>query len=297
MAQPTLTVFTPTYNRAHTLTRTYESLCAQTSKDFCWMVVDDGSTDNTQELVKNWQREDHIPITYIYKENGGLYTGYNTAYLNANTELIVCIDSDDFMPEDAVEKIIRFWRQYGSDKYCGFTGLDYFINGGPIGGKFPDDFKEGYFHELALKKLHTGDTKQVMRTELMRQVAPQEGFPGEKNFNPIYMLLQVEDKYPMLFLNENLCWVDYQEGDSMSRAIYKQYINSPRSFAKLRRLEMTLKHNTLKDKFRSAIHYVSSCIIARDRDWLKHSTNRPLTLLAVPFGIVLYILIRYKTRK
>lgn len=261
------------------------------------MVVDDGSTDRTRELVESWQSEKRIPITYIHKENGGLYTGYNTAYLNATTELIVCIDSDDFMPEDAVEKIVSFWRQYGSDKYCGFTGLDYFINGGPIGGKFPDDFKEGYFHELALKKLHSGDTKQVMRTELMRQVAPQEGFPGEKNFNPIYMLIQVEDKYPMLFLNENLCWVDYQEGDSMSRAIYRQYVNSPRSFAKLRLLEMTLRHNTLRDKFRSAIHYVSSCLIARDGDWLKKSTNRPLTLLAVPFGIALYCLILYKTRK
>ena len=68
----TLTVFTPTYNRAHTLTRTYHSLCRQTSKDFEWLIIDDGSTDNTHELIQEFIDEDIIPIRYIYKENGGL---------------------------------------------------------------------------------------------------------------------------------------------------------------------------------------------------------------------------------
>ena len=75
----TLTVFTPAYNRAHTIGRTYESLLRQTCKDFEWLVIDDGSTDNTRELVEGWIKESIIPIRYIYKENGGLYTGYNTA--------------------------------------------------------------------------------------------------------------------------------------------------------------------------------------------------------------------------
>lgn len=99
----TLTVFTPTYNRAHTLGRTYESLLRQTDQDFEWLVIDDGSTDNTRRLVQGWIAEDKIPIRYIHKENGGLYTGYNTAYANIETELCVCIDSDDYMPDDAVE--------------------------------------------------------------------------------------------------------------------------------------------------------------------------------------------------
>ena len=78
----TLTVFTPAFNRAHTLVRTYESLCRQTCQDFCWLVVDDGSTDNTRQLVEGWIEEGRIPVRYIYKENGGLHTAYNLSLIH-----------------------------------------------------------------------------------------------------------------------------------------------------------------------------------------------------------------------
>ncbi len=293
----TLTVFTPTYNRAHTLKRTYESLCAQSSKDFEWLVVDDGSTDATKECVKEWQAENRIPIHYIYKENGGLHTGYNAAYAAISTELNVCVDSDDFMPEDAVEKIVKAWSERGGKQYAGLIGLDYDARTGePIGGRFPEDLEECYFPELYIRRIHRGDTKQVMRTDLMRQVAPQQGFSGEKNFNPVYMLLQVCDRYPLLVLNENLCNVDYQQDDSMSRHIYNQYLNSPRSFAKMRRLEMQLKHNTSWNKLRCTVHYVSSCVIARDAHWLKNSPLKALTLAAAPLGVLLAEYIKWKAR-
>ena len=322
----TLTVFTPAYNRRHTIGRTYESLCRQTCKDFEWLIIDDGSSDGTRQWVESlgdkinasgqrfdWMGraidgEDHnhftiqlpeLKLTYIYKPNGGLYTGYNVAYATICTELCVCIDSDDFMPDDAVEKIVTLWKENGSEKYCGILGLDFDINTMlPIGGYFPSELKEIYLHELSLKKIHFGDTKQVLLTELMRAVAPQIGFEGEKNFNPIYMILQVCDKYPLLVINDNLCTVEYQIGaDSMSQGIYKQYMNSPRSFAKMRQQEMKLVHNTLKDKFRSAIHYVSSCIIAHDYHWFRNSTRKDLTLLAFPLGLLLSYYIKYKVKK
>ena len=259
----TLTVFTPTYNRAHTLARLYRSLCAQSCQDFDWLVIDDGSTDGTAALVKGFMSEGKIPIRYIYKENGGLYTGYNAAYANIETELNVCIDSDDAMPENAVERIISIWKENGSDRYCGILGLDVDMdNGNPIGGLFPEGLIECYFPELYAKNIHRGDTKQVMRTDLMKAVAPQVGFPGEKNFNPVYMLLQVTDKYPIIVVNECFCLVQYQQGDSMSRNIWRQYLNSPRSFARMRRLEMTLKHTTPLNRMRSAVHYVAECLIA-----------------------------------
>ena len=306
---PTLTVFTPAYNRAHTLGRTYQSLCRQTCKDFCWLVVDDGSTDNTRELVASWidapqtaadfsgQCDAGFSIRYIWKENGGLHTGYNTAYANIDTELCVCIDSDDWMPDDAVEKITRCWQEKGSSKYAGIMGLDFDTKGKPLGGFFPDDLHEAYFLDMYINNIHRADTKEVMRTELMKQVAPQVGFEGEKNFNPVYMLLQVCDDYPLIVLNENLCIVEYQQDDSMSRGIYRQYMNSPRSFAKLRRLEMNLKRNTFKNRFRSAVHYVSSCIIAKDSSWLKDAPNRTMVLIAAPLGLCLFLFIKYKTRR
>ena len=107
----TLTVFTPTYNRAHTLERLYQSLCAQTCQDFDWLVIDDGSTDDTKGLIEKFSAEGRISIRYIYKDNGGLYTGYNVAYQTIETELNVCIDSDDAMPERAEKRCFPFGRK------------------------------------------------------------------------------------------------------------------------------------------------------------------------------------------
>ena len=294
----TLTVFTPTYNRAHTLGRVYESLCRQTSDDFEWMVIDDGSTDDTEKLIHKFSDDHKFAIHYIYKENGGLYTGYNVAYETIRTELCVCIDSDDYMPDDAVEKIIYFWKQYGSDKYAGLLGLDYDVASREIiGGSFPVELKEVFFYDLTLKHIHSGDTKPVMRTDLMRAVAPQVGFPGEKNFNPVYMMLQVCDKYPILLMNEVLCNVEYQVGaDSMSQAIWRQYLNSAKSFAKLRLLEMSLEHNTLRNKIRVCAHYVSSCILSKDKKWLCNSPLKLMTLLVAPLGFILSLIVLWKNK-
>jgi glycosyltransferase involved in cell wall biosynthesis len=259
----TLTIFTPTFNRAHTLERLYLSLCAQTCQDFDWLVIDDGSTDGTAMLVQGFMDEGRIPIRYIYKENGGLYTGYNAAYAVIETELNVCIDSDDAMPADAVEIILRTWKEKGEARFAGIIGLDCYMDSGlPIGGDFPDTLTECYLLDLYTKKIHIGDTKQVMRTDLMKQVAPMVGFPGEKNFNPIYMLLQVCDDYPLVVVNRPLCLVEYQQGDSMSRNIWRQYLDSPRSFAKMRKLEMKLKRSSPKNRLRSAAHYIAESFLA-----------------------------------
>lgn len=324
----TLTVFTPSYNRKHTIHRTFESLCRQTCRDFTWIIIDDGSTDGTRVWVEtlgtkvtcqgqryDWmgrpiagEDENHFiiiankekapfEIEYVYKPNGGLYTGYNVAYHIAHTELNVCIDSDDYMPDNSVELIVNTWREKGGPQYAGIIGLDFFLNGEPIGGYFSGNLKEVRVNDLYQHKIHIGDIKCVLRTDLMKKVTPQVGFEGEKNFNPVYMQLIVDDQYPSLVINENLCFVEYQETDSMSKAIFKQYINSPRSFAKLRILEMQLRHSTLLNKFRCAYHYVSSCFISKDKDWLEHAPNKLIVLMAAPLGFAWYLYVLYKNRK
>ena len=112
----TLTIFTPTYNRAYCLHLGYEALCRQTCKDFIWLIIDDGSSDNTADLVKSWQNEGKIKIEYHYQQNQGMHGAHNTAYRLIKTELNTCIDSDDYMPDDAVEKIVDFWREKGNEK-------------------------------------------------------------------------------------------------------------------------------------------------------------------------------------
>ena len=292
-----LTIFTPTYNRAHTIERTYHSLCRQSCKEFDWLIIDDGSTDNTASIVKAWVAENKIPIRYVYKENGGLYTGYNVAYSLIESELCVCVDSDDYMPDDAVEKIYRCWIERGGEQYAGLIGLDFHLDGTPIGGYFPTGLDNVWFIDLYIKKLHLGDVKPVLRTDLMKTVAPMVGFEGEKNFNPAYMMMQVCDRYPILLLNENLCFVDYQTGlDSMSAGIWKQYRNSPHSFQKQRILELQLVHNSWKNRIRVAIHYVASSLIAHDKGWLRKSPKKWITVLVSPMGLVLYLLILYKSR-
>lgn len=293
---PTLTIFTPAYNRAHLIGRVYESLCAQTCMDFEWLVIDDGSTDNTAAVIARFVAEERIAIRYIAKENGGLYTGYNAAYANITSPLNVCIDSDDFMPPHAVELILNTWKERGSNRYAGLIGLDFYADTKqPIGGYFPEELEEVYLHDLHLHNLHRGDAKQVMRTDVMQAVAPQVGFPGEKDFNPIYLLLQACDELPLLVINENLCFVDYQS-TGMAANIYRQYVRSPRSLAKMRRMEMQLKRNHLRNLLRVNIHYVSSCIIARDKRWLKDSPKPLLTLLMAPLGALLYCWIKWKNR-
>lgn len=274
----------------------YDSLCKQTCQDFEWLVIDDGSTDNTREVIAQYMAEQRIAIRYIWKENGGLYTGYNTAYANITSPLNVCIDSDDFMPENAVELILQTWNERGGEQYAGIIGLDFYADKKqPIGGYFPKDLNEVYLHDLYLYRIHLGDAKQVMRTDLMSHIAPQIGFPNEKDFNPIYMLLQACDTLPLLVINENLCWVDYQK-TGMAANIFKQYVRSPHSLIKMRKMEMTLQRNTFRNLLRLNIHYVSSCLIARNKHWLKDSPKPLLTLLMAPFGFILYLFILWKNR-
>lgn len=293
-----LTVFTPTFNRAECLKKGYEALCRQTCKEFVWLVVDDGSTDQTRSLVEQWSRQEKgFEVRYIYKENGGLHTGYNVAIANIDTELSVCIDSDDYMPDDAVEKILTFWKKEGSDKYAGIAALDAFEDGTIIGDPFPKQ-KSINILDVSLGKYHykNGDRKLVVRTALYKEVAPMPSYENEKNFNPHLMHLQISEKYDFLIYNTVLCVVEYQE-DGMSNGIFKQYLNSPKSFAHMRKYMLGLKGTTFKFRMRHAIHYVSSSIIARNKRFLQESPRKWDVILAVPFGAVLTVYIKNKAKK
>ena len=291
----TLTVFTSTYNRISTLPRTYDSLCKQTCKDFKWLIIDDGSTDNTGDIVKKWQSEDLIPIQYIYKENGGLHTGYNKAIELLDTELAMCVDSDDWLPNDAVEKIVTFWNTNKSEDVAGILGLDFTEEGKPLGDYLPDSAKKMKFIELGYRYHHQGDVKMVHRSELLKQVAPMPSFGKEKFFNPIYLFHKIDMNYPLLVLNDNLCYVEYQE-DGMTNNIFKQYVDSPRSFSEIRKVVMSRPDAPFTLKFRNAIHYVSSQIMIRNKNWLKESPQKAMTVCAAPLGLLLYLYIKMKLK-
>ena len=108
----TITILTPTYNRRNTLPALYESLLKQTKKDFLWMVVDDGSGDGTGELLQGWAEASEFPIQYVYQDNGGKHTALNQGIKTARSELLFIVDSDDTLPENAVEIILRYHAKY-----------------------------------------------------------------------------------------------------------------------------------------------------------------------------------------
>lgn len=298
MDKPILTVFTPAYNRADLLTRCYESMCKQTNKNFIWMIVDDGSTDNTREISESWVKNTKdFQVIYIYKENGGLHTAYNTAIANIDTELCVCIDSDDFMPDNAVGLILDFWKKNGSDKYAGIVGLDFNMDGNVIGDMLPD-IKSVNLIGLFTGKYNivNGDRTNVVRTELYKKYAPMKVFKGEKNFNPHYMHLQISQEYDFLVLNENLRFVDYQE-TGMSNSMLKQYRSSPNSFAEIRKLYLSFKDTSLKFKIKHSIHLASSCILAKKTmSSVKDNPYKLLSVIALPFGFALSVFIKTKTK-
>lgn len=290
----TLTVFTPAYNRAHTIGRTYESLCRQTCQDFEWLIVDDGSTDNTRELVESWIQEKKISIRYIYQENQGMHGAHNTAYRNITTELNTCIDSDDYMPDDAVEKICSFWKQHGSDQYAGLIGLDQTEDGRIIGTSFPEDMKEttlsGFYQQGG-----KGDKKLVYRTDVIRKYPEYPLFEGERYVGLGYKYQLIDQDYSLLTLNEPLVVVEYQD-DGSSRNMYKQYWNNPKGFAFIRKQDMRYK-KSCKRKIESCIHYVASSIRAKNRYFIQESPLPVLTILSIIPGIIWYFIIKYNVEK
>lgn len=291
----TLTIFTPAYNRAHTLTRTYTSLCQQNCKDFIWLIVDDGSQDNTAALVKQWQANNNgFEIRYIYKENGGMHTAHNTAYENIDTELNTCIDSDDKLAPGAVEKIIKKWEQVRDQGYAGIIGLDADFDGNVIGKGFPPGMTEtsvvGYYAAGG-----SGDKKLVYRTDIINRYPPYPVFKGEKYVSLAYKYRLIDQTYKMAVLDDVLCNVEYQP-DGSTGTMWKQYLDNPKGWAFWRKVRMQYpkpENRLAKD----CIHYVAESIIGRNIHYISESPCKILTIILTPLGALLAGCIVWKNRK
>ncbi|WP_349410676.1 glycosyltransferase family A protein [Pseudalkalibacillus sp. SCS-8] len=289
----TLTVFTPTYNRAYCLHKCYESLKRQTCKDFKWLIVDDGSTDRTKALVSSWQEEDLVEIIYVEQENMGMHGAHNTAYEIIDTELNVCVDSDDYLTEEAVEKILSFWKESGGEHVGGIMALNISPEGRVIGTPFPASLKTSTLYDLYQKHHIRGDKKLIYRTELTKRY-PYPIFGAEKYVGLDYKYLKLDQEFELLVLNEAICVVEYQE-DGSSKNMLFQYRNNPRGFSFYRKELMKLPFATYRFKLRQSIHYVSSSLLDRNSHFIKESPSKFLTLISIPFGLLLYYYIISKT--
>lgn len=219
------TVFTPTYNRASTLPRVYESLKAQTFRDFEWLIVDDGSIDNTGEIVEKWRAEADFPIRYIYQTNQGKPAAYNRAVGEAHGELFLFIDSDDACLPQALERLKFHWDSIAADqrdKFSAVTVLCEDQHGRLCGERFPRDILDSDSLEMYMTYRTPGEKWGFQRTDVLREF-PFPALPGERFVPESVVWLALSRKYKTRFVNEVLRIYYINDG----RADHLSYLNNP----------------------------------------------------------------------
>ena len=196
-----LTVFTPTYNRAHLLKRVYDSLVWQKSDDFIWLIIDDGSTDNTKEVVDKFVSEDKIEIVYKYYDNGGKMRAHNRATELADTELFLCLDSDDWLNTDAVNTLIELWDSKKNDSLAGIISHKGASATSLLSGvDFPRGIRTSTLYNLYLKGFK-GETTILFRTDVIKKY-PFPEIDGEKYVPEDYIYDKIDAEYEYIVLSK-----------------------------------------------------------------------------------------------
>lgn len=244
-----ITVFTPTYNRAYILENLYRSLQRQSYGDFEWLIVDDGSSDGTRELVDAWHAEGNsFPIRYVYQDNGGKCRAINRGLALAQGELFFTVDSDDYLTDDALEKVAQWDAELPKEKnYCGFAG-----NRGTTLSDTPNRlFDGGYLDGDALDRYSVVDGERafVFYTEIHRKYLYPE-FPGEKFLTEaVTWDLMAHDGYKMRFYND-IIWIWEYKDDGLTRAGYQVFRNNPQGTGLFFRQKAEFLHDSLWDKLK-----------------------------------------------
>lgn len=223
----TLTILTPTYNRQKNLPVLYESLKKQTCQDFCWLLIDDGSQDDTEKLAQSWLQESRISMKFLKKENGGKHTALNLGLTQIETELTFIVDSDDWLPENAVEIILRYHEKYrDAQGLCGYSFLRFYPDGSVNEAFFPEDEKIDTYVGARINGGIAGDKAEVFYTDILRQYP----FPvyGQERFLPEDLIwVKMSGPWKMVHINECVYISDYLEG-GLTKSGRKMKLRSPR---------------------------------------------------------------------
>jgi glycosyltransferase involved in cell wall biosynthesis len=295
------TVFTPTFNRAHTLDRVYLSLAAQTFTDFEWVIVDDGSTDNTKELVMSWQSEGKLQIRYVYQVNHGKPIAHNRAVLEARGELFLPLDSDDACVPNALERLLFHWQNIPLPEREGFSGVTcqcVDAEGRLVGTLFPADVVDSTPMEMYLKNRVKGEKWGFHKTEVLRKF-PFPQFDGEKYVPEGLVWNRIGKTHKMRFVNEGLRIYDI-DSDGVTASIMRIRARSPRGMGLYYRecLDLSIpigqKLKALTNYIRCSLH---AGISLRDAVHELDTGVPPLArLTAIPFGSLLFKLDRIRLR-
>ena len=224
-----LTIFTPVYNRAHLIHKLYDSLINQTNQNFVWLIVDDGSTDNIKNIIEEYRKSAKFEVRYIYQENQGKHTAHNLGVANCNTELFFCVDSDDFLTSNAVERIYEI-----HDKYSGHSTLGYYFRKMDTqnkisGGKFLFNNELVGLSELYFNYGFVGELAIILKTDLIKPYAFPV-FAGERFVSENVFYNQITSIAPMVWVDEVIYIFEYQQtGYTLNSS--KLLLKNPRGVA------------------------------------------------------------------
>lgn len=251
----TITVLTSTYNRAELLKRLYDSLVKQTCQDFKWLVIDDGSSDNTQQIIRDLQEERKISILYQKQENGGKHRALNKGIAQIESPLTYIVDSDDFLPTDAVETILRYHQKYkDEEKLCGYSFLRCYEDGTVNTAYFEKEEEISTYRDVRINGNIGGDKAEVFFTEVLKKY-PFPEYEGEKFLPEDLIWMQMSGPYQMVHINKCIYISEYLEG-GLTRTGRAMKIYSPRGMVHRSKVYLEDTEVCLKVKIKMMILYI-----------------------------------------
>lgn len=284
-----VTILTPTYNRVHTLQRLYESLEEQSDKSFQWLVVDDGSTDETKELINTLSVKSSFKVEYVFKENGGKHTAINLGVEEIDTPLVFIVDSDDYLIEDAIEVILNKWSIYRDDPSIGsFWYLISDPKGKIIGEEFPENEFVSTYLQVMINQKVKGDKKAVYLTKARKEfpfpVYKEERFLGESTVHTV-----IGEKYKSVFINKVIYIGEYLK-DGLSVAGLPMRIKNPLG-GMLNSKKYLSKKVKFPIRFKKTILFITYGFLSgkQAKNIIMDSGLPFLTTICMPFGYSLYL--------
>lgn len=283
----TITILTPSYNRG-ALDNLFKSLQKQTLKDFEWLLIDDGSTDDTKNIVTEMQQSADFPVRYIYKENGGKHTALNVGVQQIASELTFIVDSDDTLVPNAIETIFEYHEKYGKqDKLCGYSFLRQYPNGEINGKPFVPDEKVGTFIDCRINANDThADKAEVFFTKCLREY-PFPEYNNEKFLGEDIVWIRMALKYQMVHINKAIYVGTYLD-DGLTKNRRTNNIKSPYGCME-RAKEFMRPELKLRYRLKGAMQYLIYGKFAQEENLIAKAPDKLLVLAALVPSEVLYI--------
>lgn len=266
MAGPRFTVFTPTYDRAHTLPRVFQSLSAQTLRDFEWLVVDDGSKDATRELVQTWAASAPFPIRYVHQENAGKAAATNLGVRLAEGELFLMADSDDEFVPEALERFALHWDAIPADQREHFTGVTALVRdpaGHVLGNPFPTSPLDSDSLELMYRFHVRGEKWGFHRTDVIRAF-PFPELAGTRHTPEDVVWRAIARRYKTRFVNEVLRVYHQDAGAQLTRLSARQWAEFRGYYAQRMGEDLDWLRVAPVEFYRLMVNYARWCFVAAD---------------------------------